>query len=155
MSRNQLSPGDVVKLTSRIVAAFCRANRAAAHELPAIIRVVGQKLEDLNAMSLSGRGAEPDASKTSRTARPHGAVTKADRILAQVQVSSTRGFGRGIGPSAALGKRRMTTSNLLSQAISPKAVAAVSSAYQDAMTEVARGSGYLPSRSSRETMQKR
>jgi hypothetical protein len=148
MSPIQLSPQHLVNLTSRIVAAFCRANRPAADELPAIIAAVGQKLGELHSVSLLKDAEGPDAAKTSRTAMPLRAPDRADRSLVQDDVRSRIGSG-GTGP---LGKKRLATSNVQAHAINPKAVAAVSSAYQDAMAEIARASGYLPSRSHRGVM---
>jgi hypothetical protein len=148
MSPIQLSPQYLVNLTSRIVAAFCSANRLATDELPAIIAAVGQKLGELHNVSLLKDAEGPDAAKTSRTAMPLCDLDRADRSLAQDHARSRIGSGRG----APRGRRRLATSNVQAYAINPKAVAAVSSAYQDAMAEISRGSGYLPSRSSREMM---
>jgi hypothetical protein len=149
MSRNQLSPRDVVNLTSRIVAAFCTANRTTAHELPTLIVAVGQKLDDLNAMpALESGGAD-----TSRAASAHRPFHQGGPQSRPGSCQFEERLGRGTGASAALGmRRRLTTSELKARPINPNAVAAVSSAYQDAMTEVVRRSGYLPSKLGREIM---
>jgi len=145
MPHNQLSSRDVVRLTSGIVAAFCAANRLSPQELPAVITAVGQKLEGLDSMPLIERAEALAVATISEAALPDGALTNANRRLPHAHVSSRRSV-----PSAALGKRWLTTLKL--RPISPKAVAAVSSAYQDAMSEVAGGNAYLPSRTNRGMM---
>jgi hypothetical protein len=142
------SPQHLVNLTSRIVAAFCNANQLAHDELPAIIAAVGQKLVELHNSSLLKDAEEPDAAKTSRTAMPLHASNRTDRSLARDPVRSRIGSG-GAAP---LGEKRLATSNVRAHPINPKAVAAVSSAYHDAMAEITRASGYLPSRSRRGMM---
>jgi hypothetical protein len=133
-----------VKFTSRIVAAFCGAHQPAADELPGIIAAVGRKLDELHNGSFLKEAAGPDAAKASRTAIPLRALERWDRSLLQDDVRSRVGSG-GTGR---LGEKRLATSNIRAHVINPKAVAAVSSADQDEMAEIARASDYLPSRNS-------
>jgi hypothetical protein len=148
MSPTHLSPQHVVKLTSRIVAAFCKANRLAADDLPGVIAAIGQKVGELHNVPLLSNAEEPGEAKLSRTAIPLRGADRTDRSLARDHVRSRI---RSV-LTAPLGNRRLATSNIQAHAINPKAVAAVSSAYQDAMAEITRASGYLPSRSRRGLM---
>jgi hypothetical protein len=141
MSRTQLSGEELAKLTSQIVGAFCARNPLEEAELPGVIAAVGQALHKLNSAALIEREA-PIAH------RSRGSACRLEAPMRRVQardVRSTTQSAPGSGTGAVSSKRRPMMPNFQTLSIDPAAVGAVSSAYNDAMSDIVTGSGYLPS----------
>jgi hypothetical protein len=146
MSRTQLSGEELAKLTSQIVGAFCEKNPFEASELPGVIAAVAQALQELNSAAPVHRAAlVPDRSRASvlRGLKAPLRGVQVGEIRSTIQPEPVSGTG------AALSKGRPIMRNFQTLAIDPAAVRAVSSAYNDAMSDIEKGSGYLPSTSCR------